>query len=542
MKFLFTIAVCLCALLVAGSVVYAQVTGDYQSNGTGNWSDHTKWLSYNGSSWVAAATAPTGSGTITLQGTDSLYLDVSVTITGKLRTTGGKVGNSLLTLSFGPGSVYEHAIDAGSIPDAAWDSTSTILISGTVTAGPQFSSGTQYGNVDFESHGLTQNVQLNMTGTSVTFRGHLWVGATTSAAGVAQQLRLSGSSATYPSLYRTYYIGGDLIMDSTRSIFTFCGSGTAYTGDSVYVGGNIHINAGVFSINRGSGASGWLFCNGDFSIGAGAQVTKHSSSNYPAMIFFTKSGRQTFTNQGSISTGFAKPFDVFVESGSIFNTGSGQLTGGMNFTLKQGATLETARDGGVDSAIVPNNGSGTGVTKTFEPNSSFIFDGSTPQRTGTLMPTTVWDLIINNTAGVTLTQATTVTDTLYLKAGVFDNTIPFTLASGAGIAYEGGSLLIPLGVKPEGGSAIPKVFFVDQNYPNPFNPSTTVRFGLPTRSSVSARVYNLLGQEVATVFEGTRPAGIYNLEFDASALPSGIYLCRIQAGRNVQVKRMLLVR
>jgi len=367
------------------------------------------------------------------------------------------------------------------------------------------------------------------------------VGATVTSGNTVNQLRLSGSSATFPSLYRTYHIGGDLIVDSARAILTFCGSSSAFTGDSVYVGGAVRVNAGVFSINRGSGSSGWLFCGGDFIVAPGAQFTRHSSSNYPAMVFFAKQGRQTFTNNGTISTGFARPIDMIVDSGSIFNTGMSQVTGGANFTLKSGATLEMARDGGVDTAIACNNGSGTTVVTTFEPGASYIFDGTTPQVTGSLMAATVRDLVINNPAGVKLTQATTINDTLRLKAGVFDNTTAFTLGPSGGVAFEGGSLLVPLSVKPEK-SAMPRSFFVDQNYPNPFNPSTTIRFGLPAASSVSAKVYNIVGQEIAALFDGYLHAGVYDLDFNATDLTSGVYFYRVQTGSAVSVKRMVIVK
>jgi hypothetical protein len=89
---------------------------------------------------------------------------------------------------------------------------------------------------------------------------------------------------------------------------------------------------------------------------------------------------------------------------------------------------------------------------------------------------------------------------------------------------------------------LPKDFAVSQNYPNPFNPSSVIRFKLPRESYVSLRVYNPLGQEVRTLIDGTRSAGVYEVRFDAAGLPSGMYIYRMKAGEFVQSRRILLVR
>jgi hypothetical protein len=157
------------------------------------------------------------------------------------------------------------------------------------------------------------------------------------------------------------------------------------------------------------------------------------------------------------------------------------------------------------------------------------------------MPATVNGLTIDNQAGVTLSQETTINGVLRLVAGVFDNTIPFTLGPTGSISYEGGSLAVPVSVEsPE--RNLPESFFVEQNYPNPFNPSTTIRFGLPAPSHVSVSVFNLLGQEVATLFDGRKDAGVHDLQFDAANLTSGIYLYRVEAGDMVAMKRMVLMK
>jgi len=90
--------------------------------------------------------------------------------------------------------------------------------------------------------------------------------------------------------------------------------------------------------------------------------------------------------------------------------------------------------------------------------------------------------------------------------------------------------------------SLPTDFALSQNYPNPFNPSTVIRFELPRESYVSLKVYTPLGQEIKTLIDGTRSAGVYEVRFDAAGLPSGMYIYRMKAGEFVQSRRILLVR
>ncbi len=86
-----------------------------------------------------------------------------------------------------------------------------------------------------------------------------------------------------------------------------------------------------------------------------------------------------------------------------------------------------------------------------------------------------------------------------------------------------------------------KVFLL-QNYPNPFNPATIIRFNLPAKSEVSLKVYNLLGQEIATLVNENMNSGIHTAKFDATAFSSGIYIYKLSAGDFTEVKTMLLIK
>jgi chitinase len=104
------------------------------------------------------------------------------------------------------------------------------------------------------------------------------------------------------------------------------------------------------------------------------------------------------------------------------------------------------------------------------------------------------------------------------------------------------------GVQEQRAQSIPQSFELEQNYPNPFNPTTAIRYRLPAPSGaegsavsfVSLRVYDLLGREIAVLAQGTQQAGTYTVRFDASTLPSGVYVYRL-SGDGMSLMRTMIV-
>ena len=88
----------------------------------------------------------------------------------------------------------------------------------------------------------------------------------------------------------------------------------------------------------------------------------------------------------------------------------------------------------------------------------------------------------------------------------------------------------------------PEKFELSQNYPNPFNPATHLGFGISNLGFVSLKVFDVLGNEVKTLVNEIKPSGYYEVQFDGSGLPSGIYYYKLEAGSFSQVRKMMLVK
>ncbi len=89
---------------------------------------------------------------------------------------------------------------------------------------------------------------------------------------------------------------------------------------------------------------------------------------------------------------------------------------------------------------------------------------------------------------------------------------------------------------------IPIAYSLQQNYPNPFNSSSVIKYSIPHSSQVTLKIFNALGEEIETLVNREKPAGTYEVKWNAAELPSGVYFYRIKAGDFIQTKKMILLK
>ncbi len=94
----------------------------------------------------------------------------------------------------------------------------------------------------------------------------------------------------------------------------------------------------------------------------------------------------------------------------------------------------------------------------------------------------------------------------------------------------------------EQNAEIPSSLALEQNYPNPFNPTTKINFSVPNTGNVTMKIYDLLGREIMTLVNQSKPAGNYTVDFDASQLSSGVYIYQLRSGNSLLTKKMMVVK
>jgi hypothetical protein len=199
-------------------------------------------------------------------------------------------------------------------------------------------------------------------------------------------------------------------------------------------------------------------------------------------------------------------------------------------------------DAVLDSNNIHLNGEGTPITLTDDANEYAIWQN---KRGGIISPSGVVTVNDTESARFTFTPNPEFhVDSVLVDGVMVDSTEGYTFTnvrSNHTIRVIYAIELPPTDVKDKR-NIIPIRFALSQNYPNPFNPSTSISFSLPLRSSVSLKVFDLIGREVATIVSKEMSAGNYFRQWNATNMPSGVYFYRLQAGTSTETKKLVLLK
>lgn len=411
-------------------VLTAQTTGDFRTNGDVTFISATNWERYNGSSWVPAAAAPVRTdGVITVRVGNTATLTANINLDQIIVASGGvftiETGRQLnlmnepgidldvsgilnnsgtispaggTSISFNANSVYNHARNGSSIPVAAWAPASTCLISGVVGNAPG-GLNQSFGNFSWDCPSQTLNDAslLNMDNRTLT---------------------------------------GDFNLISTGTGSIRLATATSV---SLTVNGKMNITGGTMNMSNGAG-TGTINLKGDFSM-SGGTLTETSTGS--GAVVFSGNSSQTFFKSGGNITNI---INFSVSSNAILDMGDQVLNGTAGaFTLNAGGTLITANVQGItqNPSVMSGSIQNTGA-RNFNTAANYVYDGSSAQVTGTGLPSTVFNLTVNNPAGVTLTGSVTASNSLTLLSGnVTTGTNILALSNGivGSLNYTGGMII-----------------------------------------------------------------------------------------------------
>ncbi|MGO9481795.1 MAG: T9SS type A sorting domain-containing protein, partial [Candidatus Kryptoniota bacterium] len=167
-----------------------------------------------------------------------------------------------------------------------------------------------------------------------------------------------------------------------------------------------------------------------------------------------------------------------------------------------------------------------------------VFAGLTTQGAAVFYPSTFYSSTINRDNWLNTGQSLPI---LGISSIYINDSSIFV-----GISQEGGIWRAPLsqvtGIDQPEVPVVPAVIQLKQNYPNPFNPTTTINYSIPMRSQVTLKVYNILGEKVATLVDAVQSAGDHSVNFNASRLASGVYLYQLIYGNYPTTRKMVVIK
>jgi hypothetical protein len=416
----------LVAMLFVIAGMWAQTANDYRSIASGNWSNVSIWEKFDGSDWVPASSYPNsgvnviniGSNTdvtissnitadqLVVQDTSaSLIIDTRVTLNlangsgtdllvyGTVINRGTISRSTGATIIYADNSLYNHdsSVDNTFIPQATWLTGSTCLVSNVWTPGN--TRDHSIAGVFQEYYNIIWDVQYPIERMTIddppkSIAGDLIIRNT--------GLFLSAGE----------YVPGTLVAN------TDTGLGGAYTLDVL---GDFRMEGGKFDFSEGNKEI-ILNLTGDFFFAEGAIIISGNPSGNAFCSFnFEADEDHEYTKLGGY---FEGRINFTVESGATFDIGTSILGSGSSgtFTLEPGATIITANPEGISTSGATGSIQVAG-TRTFSTDATYVYNGEDAQITGSGLPATVANLIIDNPEGVSLTNVVTVSGTLTVLNG-----------------------------------------------------------------------------------------------------------------------------
>ncbi len=399
------------------------------ANGTGTDMDINGTVTANGTFSQSNSAAMDIAG-LFVDGTGSHNFGSGCTVTikngGRYRQDGGAGSNGGSLWTINSGGTYQHNMNGNNIPQATWNTGSLCEITGVTT--------TQPGNLDqsfsnFTWNCASQTSKESFSSALTTINGDFTLTSTGSggirlAAASDDTLNIGGSFVqTGGTIYLSgaadwiMNVAGNYTQSSGSFIYTDATSGNGAGNPIVNVTGNFTFSGGTFDMNQYTGHTsgkgiGTLNLFGNFTMSGGTLKETASSTGY-GDIYFKKSGPQIFSKtSGTISN----TINFTVNSSSILDMGNSVVDGAGDFTMSSGAGILVSSSSGITSSSSSGNIQVSG-SRSFSTNANYTFQGTSAQVTGSGFPSTVNNLTINNSAGVTLTNDLNVSGILTFSSG-----------------------------------------------------------------------------------------------------------------------------
>jgi hypothetical protein len=378
---------------------------------------------------LGATWSPSGTGSVVYLGADGstpactlntgAYLITATALTVNTNAYFKATTNPTITTLVVNGT-YDHN-NTGTVKTGTWNTGSTIRITG-VTSGSSLSGMSQsFYNVEWNCSSQSNTCQLSMN-TAVSWGGNFTM--TSTGTGKTRFFAPASGDA------RTLTIGGNFYDNGGTIEAT--GTGTTASVDLI-VNGLFNLAGGTYYL-QASSATGYIHAKGNVTISSGT-INKGSGTG---TFYFSGTSTQTFSKtSGTISSAVG----FIINSNAIVDFGTSVLDGSSaTFTLSSGGTLKTGNTGGIASSGTTGSIQ-VGSTRSFSTTANYEYNGSSAQVTGTGLQTSVNNLTINNSAGVTLSGNVAVSGTMTMTSGALTlSSYALTYGSSGILAYNGSSM------------------------------------------------------------------------------------------------------